>query len=199
MVGVGTIAAAMSALGPKSVFRLILLGFHLPDSRGFTGLLALQHLDLAIPIVIVSAQDDAALVEAAKALGAWGFLSKRLTIDEIARRLRNVLGGGTSFPANGEAQVPNTVAAMHARIAELSRAQRAVLIALADGPSNKEIARDLAVTEATVKAHLTAIFRKLGVANRTQALIALGPVFQAGESGTSSRRNRRASGECGKN
>jgi DNA-binding NarL/FixJ family response regulator len=69
------------------------------------------------------------------------------------------------------------IEAARARIADLSPAQHGVLLALADGQSNKEIARDLGVTEATIKAHLTAIFRKLKVANRAQALLAIQPLI----------------------
>jgi DNA-binding NarL/FixJ family response regulator len=73
------------------------------------------------------------------------------------------------------------LADLRARLASLSNAQRAVLVALADGRANKQIARDLGVTEATVKAHLTAIFRKLGVANRAQALLAARPLIGRAE------------------
>lgn len=179
VVGVGTIAAALAALGTNPYFNLIMLDFELPDARGYSGLLALQHQAPKVPIVIVTARQEPSLVEAARALGAFGYIFKTAGLDAIVERLRAVLAGLPVFPLH--ASVDTGLTAARARIAELSRAQRAVLLALADGRSNKVIARDLAVTEATVKAHLTAIFRKLGVANRTQALLTLGPLFQAGE------------------
>lgn len=176
VTSVGTIAEAAAALRERQVFRMILLDYQLPDAHGFSGFLALQHVMPNVPIVVVTALEEPSLVEAAKALGAAGFVYKSLPLDEIAARLRLVAAGRTTFPADTVAS--STIAAARARIADLSRAQHMVLIALADGRSNKEIARDLDVTEATIKAHLTAIFRKLGVSNRSQALLAVQPLFQ---------------------
>lgn len=182
VVGAGTIAEAAAAMATKPAFRLILLDFLLPDAHGYSGLLRLQYLDPSVPIVVVTAREDPALVEAAKALGAAGYLFKSVPLDEVAAVLRRIVAGGTHFPATATASP--TIVAARARIAELSPAQHAVLLALADGRSNKQIARDLSIAEATVKAHLTAIFRKLGVANRTQALLAVQPLFGAGDGET---------------
>jgi DNA-binding NarL/FixJ family response regulator len=177
IVGVGTIADAVAAMTTRPPFRLVLLDFQLPDAHGYSGLLKLQHLDPHVPIVVVTAREDNSLIEAAKALGAAGFLFKSTPLDELAGLLRRIIAGHSHFPAGASASP--TIAAARARITDLSPAQHAVLLALADGRSNKVIARDLAITEATVKAHLTAIFRKLGVTNRTQALLAVQPLFQA--------------------
>ncbi len=174
-VEVGSIADAIAEIESRARFRMILLDFQLPDARGYSGLLALQFRDSQVPIVLVTARQDPSLVEAAKALGAAGFLFKSLPLDEIAARLREIDAGRTSFPA--DVQASPGIEAARARIGDLSPAQHGVLMALADGRSNKEIARDLDVTEATVKAHLTAIFRKMGVTNRTQALLAIQPLI----------------------
>jgi len=109
-------------------------------------------------------------------LGAAGYISKGLPLDETLLALRTVLAGGTAFPAPTAAG-NGTNDVMHRRIGVLSGAQLRVLIALAGGRLNKQIAGDLGVTEATIKAHLTAIFRKLGVNNRTQAILAVQPLL----------------------
>jgi DNA-binding NarL/FixJ family response regulator len=175
VVGVGSVAEAVGEVETRGRFRMILLDFQLPDARGYSGLLALQHRDPGVPIVVVTAREDPSLVEAAKALGAAGFLFKSLPLDTIAAHLRLIDAGQTSFPA-GSVSSP-AIEAARARIGDLSPAQHGVLLALADGQANKQIARDLGVTEATIKAHLTAIFRKMGVANRTQALLAIQPLI----------------------
>jgi DNA-binding NarL/FixJ family response regulator len=176
VTSVGSIADAVAAVRARQMFRMILLDYQLPDARGYSGFLAIQHLAPAVPIVMVTAMEEPTLIEAARALGAAGFVHKSLPLDEIAARLRSVAAGRTSYPA--ESVADSSVAAAYARISSLSKAQHSVLIALADGRSNKEIARDLDVTEATIKAHLTAIFRKLGVNNRSQALLAVQPLFR---------------------
>lgn len=179
--GVGTIAEGAALLEAWKSCRMILLDFMLPDAHGYAGLLTLQSIVPRTPIVVISAREDATIVDAAKALGAAGYLFKSRPLDEIATSLREIDDGRTIFPASA-APEPG-VAAARQRIADLSRAQHAVLMALADGRSNKQIAYDLSVTEATVKAHLTAIFRKLGVTNRSQALLAVQPLLSAGATG----------------
>lgn len=176
VVGVGSIGDAVTSMSSKPAFRLVLLDFQLSDAHGYSGLLKIQHLDPHVPIVMITSREDASLVEAAKALGAAGFVFKSRPVDEIAAILKRIISGHSYFPADIAASP--TIAAARARITDLSPAQNAVLLALADGRSNKEIARDLDITEATVKAHLTAIFRRLGVHNRTQALLAVRPLFE---------------------
>lgn len=172
----GAIAEAERLAAARQDYRLVLLDLMLPDARGFSGFMRLQHVLGQVPIVIVTAHRRPELVEAARALGAAGFLSKTQPLDMLAASLGKVLAGGTVFPPPGEPGDAG-VADARARIAELSAAQLRVLLALADGRLNKQIAGDLGVTEATVKAHLTAIFRKLRVDNRTQALLAVQPLL----------------------
>ncbi|MDO7841311.1 LuxR C-terminal-related transcriptional regulator [Sphingomonas immobilis] len=156
-------------------YKLVLLDFVLPDARGFSGFLQLQHVLGNTPIVMVSAHRDRVIIEAAKALGAAGFLSKSLPLDEMSAALRRIAEGETIFPPSDTSSAD----AQSARdlISTLSGAQLKVMLALADGRMNKQIAGDLDITEATVKAHLTAIFRKLGVNNRAQALLAMQPLL----------------------
>ncbi|MEH3120664.1 MAG: response regulator transcription factor [Sphingomonas phyllosphaerae] len=170
IMAAGSIAEART-LAQRTPLRMILLDFHLPDARGFSGLLTLQMYAPTTPIVVVTASEEPRLVEAARAVGAAGYLFKSLPLDDLADRLRRVDGGQRIFPpgaTGGAVELDDLLA----RLTSLSNAQRGVLLALADGRANKQIARDLGVTEATIKAHLTAIFRKLGVSNRAQALLA---------------------------
>lgn len=172
----GTIAEAERLLKERGgAYRLVVLDLLLPDATGFSGMMRLQAVAPDVPMVMISASDGPALVEAARALGAAGFLTKSRSLDEIATQLRAVDAGRPVFPS-AAAPAPG-LARARARLAELSPAQTKVLAALADGRLNKQIAGDLGITEATVKAHLSAIFRKLGVDNRTQALLLMQPLF----------------------
>lgn len=172
---VGSIAEAEAAIAQHRGYRLVLLDLVLPDAHGFSGFVRLQHLLGDVPIVIVSAREKPELVETARMLGASGYLSKGLPLDQMLSALRGVLAGGTVFPAVREDDAG--LGAMRSRISTLSGAQLRVLIALAGGRLNKQLAGELGVTEATIKAHLTAIFRKLGVNNRTQAILAVQPLL----------------------
>lgn len=171
----GTIGEALDALSRHMKYRLILLDFVLPDARGFSGFLQLQHQAGRVPIAMISAHENPTLVESARALGAAGFLYKTRPFDDLARDIRRLAEGHTSFP--DAAVDSNATGDLRGRIASLSGAQLRVLIALSDGRLNKQIAADLEVSEATVKAHLTAIFRKLDVGNRAQALLAVQPLL----------------------
>jgi DNA-binding NarL/FixJ family response regulator len=172
----GTIAEAEAEIERHGDYRLVLLDLVLPDAKGFSGFLKLQQLLGPVPIVIVSARQRPELIETARLLGAAGYISKGLPLDQTLWALRTVLAGGTAFPpVQAEAiEAPNP---MRARIGALSGAQLRVLVALAGGRLNKQIAGELGITEATIKAHLTAIFRKLGVNNRTQAILAVQPLL----------------------
>ncbi|BBF68038.1 MULTISPECIES: response regulator transcription factor [Sphingomonadaceae] len=170
----GTIGETLATLKRHAKYRLILLDFVLPDARGFSGFLQVQHEAGRTPIAMISAHENATLVESARALGAAGFLYKTRPFDDLARDIKKLAEGQTSFPA---VDIDANPADLRDRIATLSGAQLRVLIALSDGRLNKQIAADLAVSEATVKAHLTAIFRKLDVGNRAQALLAVQPLL----------------------
>lgn len=172
----GSIGEAERAIAArKGGYRLVLLDLVLPDARGFSGFLRLQHMVGATPIVLISAREDGVIIEAARALGAAGFVSKSAALDTLAASLRLILAGQAVFPPQHAAN-PATKS-VRDRIATLSGAQLRVLLALADGRLNKQIADSLDITEATVKAHLTAIFRKLAVDNRAQALLAVQPLL----------------------
>ncbi|CAN5144445.1 response regulator transcription factor [soil metagenome] len=173
---VDSIAAAERVIREQRRYDLMLLDYRLPDTNGFSGFFQMQHLLGNTPIAIISSQDDEPLIAAARAVGAAGFLQKTQPLDELARSIDQLLIGKSVFPSLVEAS--EDIKNMTERIKSLSVAQTRVLSALATGHLNKQIAADLDLSEATVKAHLTAIFRKLEVHNRLQAMLAVRPFFE---------------------
>lgn len=150
---------------------LVLLDLMLPDVQGFAGLALMRAVLPDVPIAIVSSRADDATIRRAVTLGAQGYLSKAAPLDRMIAAIRVLLDGGRWLPDDlGADEVADGVAA---RLGTLSIAQLRVLRAVADGRQNKQIAYELQLAEPTVKSHLAAIFRKLGVANRTQAVLAL--------------------------
>ena len=163
-----SLAGARAALSTGPV-DLLLLDLKLSDSEGFAGLAGIRADFPAVPVAIVSASDDEGTVRRALAFGAAGFIPKSATLETMAEALGAILGGDIWAPALTEVA---PMESMESRIASLTPAQLKILIGLQQGRLNKQIAFDLGVTEATIKAHLTGVFRKLGVHNRTQAVIA---------------------------
>ena len=159
-------ARAALSLGPVD---LLLLDLKLSDSEGFAGLAGIRADFPAAPVAIVSASEDDGTIRRALAFGAAGFIPKSASLPDMIEALETILAGDVWAPAvSGNAPVGS----MEARIASLTPSQLKILIGLQQGRLNKQIAHDLGVTEATIKAHLTGVFRKLGVHNRTQAVIA---------------------------
>lgn len=173
---VSSVADAEAACRDPRGLKLVLLDYRLPDSDGFSGFFRLQYLLHEVPIAIISGFGDAQIVEAARVLGAQGFLPKTQPLDKLADMVDRMLGGERVFPPPTEGA--HEIEAARSRLETLSSAQRRVLLALARGHLNKQIAQELDVSEATIKAHLTAIFRKLGVLNRTQAVLSIQPLLR---------------------
>lgn len=157
---------------------LLLLDLHMPGNCGFLGLIQLRKNLPCLPIVVISASEELDVIRRVMAFGASAYIPKSATPVDIAEALNQVLAG--------ELWVPNHLAKavfnhsnhyteqdmdLAARVAQLTQQQYKVLYYLTEGWLNKQIAYDLAISEATVKAHITAIFRKLGVSNRTQVVI----------------------------
>ncbi|WP_395651613.1 response regulator [Brevundimonas sp.] len=163
-----SLAGARAALATGPV-DLLLLDLKLSDSEGFAGLAGIRADFPAAPVAIVSASDDEGTVRRALAFGAAGFIPKSASLETMAEALGSILGGDIWAPALSELEPGES---MESRIASLTPSQLKILIGLQQGRLNKQIAFDLGVTEATIKAHLTGVFRKLGVHNRTQAVIA---------------------------
>jgi DNA-binding NarL/FixJ family response regulator len=159
-------AEARAALEAGSA-EALLLDLHMADSTGLSVLMDLRQDYPALPIVIVSASEEPRVAAAAAQLGAAGFIPKSASLDAMREGLAAVQGGDGWFPASSAAGEDDDLA----RIASLTPAQRRILAAIRQGLLNKQIAYELAISEATVKAHITAILRKLGVNSRTQAVL----------------------------
>lgn len=153
---------------------LLLLDLTMPGARGFSVLVHLRAQHPALPIVMVSARDDAETQRRALDHGAAGFLSKSASPEDIQRTLDAVLAGDRPHAPPASLPVGPDERAVAARIATLTPAQFRVLSRVAAGLLNKQIAWELGIGEATVKAHMGAVLDKLGATNRTQAVLMLG-------------------------
>ncbi len=155
---------------------LILLDLHMPGAHGFSGLAYLRTHFPHIPVVVVSACEEVEVMHQAVDHEASGYIPKSSSLDEIAKAISQVLDGDIYLPALAQRHQhqPNQAALdLAKRIASLTPQQFRVLGMMSEGLLNKQIAYDLDVSEATIKAHVTAIFRKLDVRTRTQAVIAV--------------------------
>jgi DNA-binding NarL/FixJ family response regulator len=173
-----SVASLFDTLEQHPHTDLLLLDLNLPGAYGFCALAHLRGSHPELPVIVVSAMDDVRTVRQALALGAQGFLSKSADAGSIGRNVQSVLRGEYVSPAElGVTAEPDSdVGALDLaqRLAQLTAQQFRVFGMLCLGQLNKHIAYELQITEATVKAHMTAILRKLGVANRTQAVLLAG-------------------------
>ena len=153
---------------------LLLLDLNIPGAHGFNTLIHVRNHFPQIPVVIVSAHEDHTTINKAMEYGAAGFIPKSTPVDDIYSAIVAVLSGNTWLPPSFEqTQNNSTNNDIAERVASLTQQQYRILMMFAQGMLNKQIAYDLNVSEATIKAHATAIFRKLDVRNRTQAVIAI--------------------------
>ena len=153
---------------------LILLDLSIPGVRGFSGLMYLRAQYPSVPVVVVSANDDPSVIRRCMDFGASGFIPKTLDIDGMRKSIAAVLKGGVWTPPDIDLNAGTDAesAELMGRLSTLTPQQVRVLMMLSEGLLNKQIAYDLSVSEATVKAHVSAILQKLGVESRTQAVIA---------------------------
>ena len=170
----GSFDEISSLLERGSELDLILLDLAMPGVRGFSGLMYLRAQYPSVPVVVVSANDDPAVIRRCMDFGASGFIPKTLGIEPIRDAIARVLNGGVWTPPDVDlnATADAETAALMARLTALTPQQVRVLMMLSEGLLNKQIAYELGVSEATVKAHVSAILQKLGVESRTQAVIA---------------------------
>jgi DNA-binding NarL/FixJ family response regulator len=157
---------------------LVLLDLSMPGVRGFSGLMYLRAQYPSLPIVVVSANDDPAVIRRCMEFGASGFIPKTLGIEALRAAVARVLQGEVFTPPDVDLTRPSDAetTATIAKLATLTPQQVRVLMMLSAGLLNKQIAYELGVSEATVKAHVSAILQKLGVESRTQAVIAAGKI-----------------------
>jgi DNA-binding NarL/FixJ family response regulator len=170
----GTFDQVAKLLDEDAEVDLILLDLTMPGVRGFSGLMFLRAQYPSVPVVVVSANDEPSVIRRCMDFGASGFIPKTLGIEQMREAIKRVLGGGVWTPPDvdlsGGADANSSV--LMARLATLTPQQVRVLMMLSEGMLNKQIAYELSVSEATVKAHVSAILQKLGVDSRTQAVIA---------------------------
>lgn len=171
----GDFESAKALLAAHDDVDLVLLDLTMPGASGLSGLVALRGLHAGLPVVVVSAHDDPETIRRSLDLGASGFISKSSSIDDIRRAIDTVMAGGVWAPEDidlgveGDADMSDLIR----RIQTLTPQQTRVLSMLAEGLLNKQIAYELGVSEATIKAHVSAVLQKLGVDSRTQAVIRL--------------------------
>jgi DNA-binding NarL/FixJ family response regulator len=153
---------------------LILLDLTMPGISGFSGLIYLRAQYPAVPVVIVSASDDAATIRRSLDFGASGFIPKRFGVDTLRDAILKVMEGEIWVPPDTDlnAAADPDMTKLRDRLVTLTPQQVRVLMMLSEGLLNKQIAYELGVSEATIKAHVSAILQKLGVESRTQAVIA---------------------------
>ncbi len=153
---------------------LVLLDLSMPGISGFSGLIYLRAQYPAIPVVVVSATDDPETIRRSMDFGASGFIPKRFGVETLRAALATVLAGDIWIPSDVDlnAAADPEMAQLRDRLVTLTPQQMRVLMMLSQGLLNKQIAYELGVSEATIKAHVSAILQKLGVESRTQAVIA---------------------------
>jgi DNA-binding NarL/FixJ family response regulator len=174
----GNFEATKALVAGNGELDLLLLDLSMPGASGLSGLISLRGLHASVPVVVVSAHDDPETIRRSLELGASGFISKSASMEDIRAAVRTVLAGDIAAPVGvdlGTEQDPE-ISDIIRRLQSLTPQQTRVLGMLADGLLNKQIAYELGVSEATIKAHVSAVLQKLGVDNRTQAVIMLGKI-----------------------
>ncbi|NVK43057.1 MAG: response regulator transcription factor [Oceanospirillaceae bacterium] len=175
IVEADTLEAVQEAVEQHGDADLVLLDLHMPGANGFSGLVFLRGQNPGIPVVVVSGSEEVQVMKRAIEYGASGFIPKSAPLDVISEAITAVLQGEEWLPQE-IAESSEEVSAEDQEFAEalvsLTPQQFRVLNMLTEGLLNKQIAYELNVSEATIKAHVTAILRKLGVHSRTQAVIA---------------------------
>jgi len=178
----GTFDELVEFLERGSDVDLVLLDLTMPGARGFSGLMYMRAQYPGVPVIVVSANDDPAAIRRCMEFGASGFIPKTLGVEAMRAAISRILNGGVWTPPDVDLSAGSDAeaAALMARMATLTPQQVRVLMMLSEGLLNKQIAYQLSVSEATVKAHVSAILQKLGVESRTQAVIAAAKI-EAGQ------------------
>ena len=165
--------------------KLAVVDLYMPGAHGFSTLIFLAAHFPQIPVLMISANDSSDIIRRAADHGATGFMSKSASADVISEAVRSVSDGQLWFPDDVDLSTPqisDEESDIAAALASLTPQQFKVATMLSQGLLNKQIAYELNVTEATIKAHITEVFRKLGVHSRTQAALALGKLDLSGTS-----------------
>lgn len=197
IIQAGNMDELQQVSGAESNADLVLLDLHMPGVQGFSALVYLRAHHPELPVCVISANNNPRIIRRAMDHGAAAFIHKSASVEQIREALNTVLAGDiwqASEEVQAEARQDEFEIAE--RIGDLTPQQFRVLMMLADGLLNKQIAYELGISEATIKAHMTAIFRKLEVSNRTQAVLLVkqlaveAPEHQAAEPGAAERPHR---------
>ncbi len=154
--------------------ELLLLDLHMPGAPGYTALAHIRGQYPGLPIIVISAHEEASVARRSLAYGAAAYIPKSTSAADIVAAIHSVLDGDVWLPETwlgSDVQLQPREAAAAARPATPTPQPSRVLAMLAEGKLNKQMAWELGVSEATIKAHMTAVMRKLGVNNRTQAAL----------------------------
>ncbi len=170
----GSLDQAAAELGRRNNVDLVLLDLKMPGVQGLSGLAYVRASYPDVPVAIVSGLEDPAVIRRALALGASGFVPKSTPAETMRDAVAAILAGEIWVPPGLGASTAEdaTLDKLTRRLATLTPQQLRVLMMLKEGRLNKQIAYELDITEATVKAHVSAILLKLDVDSRTQAVIA---------------------------
>jgi DNA-binding NarL/FixJ family response regulator len=160
-----------AALDNTPDMDLVLLDLSMPGVRGFSGLMYLRAQHASVPVIVVSANEDRAVMRHCLDFGASGYIPKSLDVETMRAAVRAVIEGGRWTPPDLDLSTPSESSALVRRLSSLTPQQVRVLMMLSEGLLNKQIAYELSVSEATIKAHVSAILQKLDVESRTQAVI----------------------------
>jgi DNA-binding NarL/FixJ family response regulator len=179
----GSLDELTDRLSQAGEIDLILLDLSMPGVHGVSGLLYLRAQHPEVPVVIVSASDDPATIRQCVDCGASGFIPKSQPVEAIRNAIRRIIDGEVWLPPdiNLSGLPPSDSAELVSRLSTLTPQQVRVLMMLGEGLLNKQIAFKLGVSEATIKAHVSAILQKLGVDSRTQAVIAITKIGSPGD------------------
>ncbi|WP_076417032.1 MULTISPECIES: response regulator transcription factor [Colwelliaceae] len=168
-------------LATNKSIDLVLLDLDIPGAQGFNNLVSIRRNYPELGIIIVSGFEDKQTIHKAMHHGAAGFIPKSTSVPEMISAINDVLDGKLWTP-DGEFNVNQKEEGSAAdKIASLTPKQHKILLMFADGLLNKQIAYDLGLSESTVKSHASTIFLKLGVRNRTQAVILLNQLKSIGQ------------------
>jgi DNA-binding NarL/FixJ family response regulator len=155
---------------------LLLLDIHMPGSQDLFGLIMVREKFPTIPVAIISATDKHSTISRAIGHGACGYIPKSYASQDIGEAINAMLNGNRWVPEEIRGNlrpIDEEEKDLAGKVATLTPQQYRVLCYLREGWLNKQIAYEMSLTEATIKAHITAIFRKLGITNRTQTVISL--------------------------
>lgn len=177
-------SALEAAVAGGEPFDLAMLDLTMPGAMGFSSLVYLRGERPELPVLIVSSDDHPRTIRRAQQFGAAGFVSKSAPAEDLNQAVTAVLAGGLWFPPQ-QAERNEADAQLAERLAQLTPQQLRVLMRMADGLLNKQIAYELSLAENTVKIHVTAVLRKLGCHSRTQAAVLVKGLSLDGAAGVS--------------